>query len=390
MAVYSYGGTSADGVRRTGYIVAATPKMGRRDLEGRGIVAEELSEAKLSGQADAAWRIGFYESLGMLVKAGFPLSKALDFMSGDVEGGARGAIMSLSDSILGGATLAEAMAALAPAMPPFERAALAIADRTGAQGDLLVRLSSFMESERRMRDDIRSALAYPSAVFCFALLLLAVVTFAILPRAGALFPGEDLPSSVRTLRVAAPVAFGAIIVIAALALRARALLSRRAGEGGAAALRLERILLSLPVAKYAAPRLWASRFAGTMAMLLDAGLAPQDAIEPAGEATGSALVAAGAADAAAAVRGGASLSAALGGMRPVSRLLLAWVAVGEKTGSLAEMLHRASERAAAEYGRRLRRALSLLEPALVAAVGTIVLAVALAVIRPMLDLTLQH
>ncbi|MBR3087241.1 MAG: type II secretion system F family protein, partial [Kiritimatiellae bacterium] len=125
-------------------------------------------------------------------------------------------------------------------------------------------------------------------------------------------------------------------------------------------------------------------------MLLDAGLAPQDAIEPAGEATGSSLVAAGASDAAAAVRGGASLSSALGGLYPVSRMLLAWVAVGEKTGSLAEMLHRASDRAAAEYGRRLRRALSLLEPALVAAVGAIVLAVALAVIRPMLDLTLRH
>jgi general secretion pathway protein F len=74
-------------------------------------------------------------------------------------------------------------------------------------------------------------------------------------------------------------------------------------------------------------------------------------------------------------------------MTPIAPLLSAWMSVGEKTGALSEMMERASERLRSEYERLLHRALSFLEPALIAMVGIAVLAVALGVLRPMLDLT---
>lgn len=387
MAVFRYSGTDGGG-RRDGYVEAGSPKEARRILEGQGIVAEDLETPSFGRTATAAWRARFYESLGMLVKSGFPMAGALRFLADDAAGAARGATLSVLDSILGGATLETAMTALSGGLPPFEKAALEIADRTGAQGEMLVRLSAFMESDRRVREKVRSALAYPAAVFCFALLLLGVVAFAILPRAAALFPGEEIPRSVKTLRIAAPVVLGAILAVAALAARFAARLSRRSRRGGADALRDERLLLALPVARRLVPQLWASRYAGTMALLLDAGLAPQAALAPAGSATGSALVAVASETAAEKVRGGASLAEAISLIAPLAPHLSAWIAVGEKTGALAELLRRASDRAADEYEKGLRRALSLLEPALVAAVGVLVLAVALSVLGPMLDLTI--
>ena len=387
MAVYEYSGADAAGNRRSGYVEAESPKAARQALAADGVVAEDVSAPALDGVADFAWRIRFYENLGMLLKGGFPMARALRFLADDAQGRSRGAILAVADAILAGQSLEGAVATVAPALPPFERAALDVAEKTGAQGEMLVRLSSFMEADRRVRENVRSALAYPGAILCFALLLLGVVAFVILPRAAALFPAGAVPASVRALRLAAPVATGAILLLALAGWRFAATLSRRARDGGKAAIRRERLLLSLPVARRLLPQLWASRYAATMSLLLDAGLSPQDAIVASGEATGSALVASLARDAEKAVRGGEPLSRAISGVVPIAPALSAWMAVGEKTGALAEMLSGAADRSRAEYERRLKHFLSLLEPALVAAVGAAVLAVALAVLRPMLDLT---
>lgn len=386
MAVFAYSGTDASGVRRTGFVDAASAKAARQDLSSRGIVAETLSAPELSGVADFGWRTRFYESLGMLLKAGFPIDAALGFLADETSGKAQGAILVALDSIREGKPLDAAIGAISPSLPPFERATLEIADKTGSQGAMLVRLSGFMEADARVREKIRSAMAYPAAVFCFALLLLAVVALGIVPRAAALFPADSIPRSVRILRIAAPVALAALVAATAAVARFFAVLSKRGGNGEKT-VRRESLLLSLPVFRRLVPLLWASRYAGTMSLLLEAGLSPQTAIVPAGTATGSVTVAAQAAETAEAVKGGAPLSKAMAAMAPIAPLLAAWMAVGEKTGALAEMLERAAERLRNEYERLLHRALSFLEPALIAIVGIAVLAVALGVLRPMLDLT---
>ncbi|MBR0056409.1 MAG: type II secretion system F family protein, partial [Kiritimatiellae bacterium] len=183
----------------------------------------------------------------------------------------------------------------------------------------------------------------------------------------------------------APVVLVAFCAAIAAAWRLVASLSHPAPGPGAA--RRDRLLLSLPIARRLLPCLWSSRFAATMSLLLDAGLSPQDSILPAGEATGSPLVASLAQSASASVRQGAPLSQAVASIAPLAKSLSAWFAVGEKTGSLAAMLSSAADRARNDYERALKRVLSLLEPLLVAVVGLAVLAVALAVLRPMLDLT---
>lgn len=386
MAVFAYSATDASGIRRSGFLEAGSAKAARQELASRGIVAESLSAPELSGVANFGWRIRFYESLGMLLKAGFPIDAALRFLAEEATGKAQGAILVILDAIGEGKPLDAAIGAISPSLPPFEHATLCIADKTGSQGAMLVRLSGFMEADARVREKIRSALAYPSAVFCFALLLLAVVALGIVPRAASLFPADSVPRSVRILRVAAPAALAALVAASAAVARFVAVLARRGGDSRKA-VRRESLLLSLPVFRHLIPLLWASRYAGTMSLLLEAGLSPQSAIIPAGAATGSATIAGQASETAEAVKGGSPLSKAAASMASIAPLLSAWMAVGEKTGALAEMLERASERLRGEYERLLHRALSFLEPALIAIVGVAVLAVAIGVLRPMLDLT---
>lgn len=387
MKVLGYSGRDSSGRAARGYVRADDPKGARIALASSGVVAESLFDPDFRKLLDSGWRMRFYENLGMLLNAGFPVDRAFAMLEDDADDESRGAMMAIGENLFAGKRLAESVAAVSGGLPPFELATLEVAERTGAQGEMLARLASFLDSERRIRERVLSSMAYPAAIFMFAMLMLAVMSFGILPRAAALFPSGDIPGSVRLLQRAVPALFAAIACATAAAVLFVARLRRAALNGGAAAMRRERFLLSLPVLRRLLPQLWTSRYAATMALLLEAGVAPQDALAPSGKATGSAIVAAGAANAAAAVAGGTTLGRAIASVTPVGGILAPWMAVGEKTGGLPSMLERASARAGDEFDRMLRRAMGLLEPAMVGAVGLVVLFVALAVVRPMLELT---
>ena len=387
MSVFAYTGRDGEGRRRRGYVEAESAKAARARLRDMGVVAESLDEPSFRGRFTAPARARFYEGAGTLLQAGFGLGEALGLLASESAGDAAGALLSLRARVMDGLPLSQAVPALAPHLPGFERAALRTAEESGAQGEMLARLAAFLDADLAVRDRVRGALVYPCAVLVLALALLALMAFVVLPRAAALFPAGETPASARALIRLAPAALGSLLAIAGFAAAAFAALAARARAGGRAALRYERLLLSLPLARRLLPLLWASRFAGTMGLLVKAGLNPQSAVAAAGAATGSATVAAQAAAAEDDVRGGQSLSQALARLATLAPHLLAWVAVGEKAGALGETLSRASARCRDAYEKTLSRALALLEPTLVAAVGAVVLVVALAVIRPMLELT---
>ncbi len=389
MSIYAYRGRDAEGRRRKGWTEAESPKAARAALAAQGILTESVEEASTAARLSPADRARFYNETGVLLSAGFTLEQALGLLS--AEGDAAEAspfLLSVRDLIRNGASLSRAMVAANPGLPPFERTALETAEESGLQGTMLVSLSQFIESEQVVSDRIKAALAYPAAVLALALGLLSLMVFVILPKATSLFAqfGDSVPAGARLLSTWGPrvILFLLVAVIAGIVgvlhLRSRA----RADED--TAIRISRATLRLPLLRHLLPLLWSQRFSGTMSLLVQAGVAPQSTLAAAGAATGSAWVASLARYAAEEVRNGRPLSAALASIPPVAPHLAEWVRIGESSGSLAKMLDQASARCRQAYEASLTRLLGFLEPALILAVGIVVLVVALAVLRPMLDL----
>jgi len=82
------------------------------------------------------------------------------------------------------------------------------------------------------------------------------------------------------------------------------------------------------------------------------------------------------------VRQGVSLSRALREQRVFPPLLVHLVANGEQSGALAAMLERAAAELEREAERRLTWVAALIQPALIVAMGAIVLVLVLAVMLP--------
>ena len=171
MGLYAYQGRDAAGKRAEGYVEAASPKEARRRLSESGTVAERLSEPDFRTTAGIEWRSRFFNGLGMLLKSGFPIDEALDFLAGEQEGEGRGAVLAVKGRVVAGGSLLSAVSAVSGGLPPFEQAVLDVAEQTGMQGDILVRLSGFLDSARAVREKIRSSLTYPCVILVLAVLL---------------------------------------------------------------------------------------------------------------------------------------------------------------------------------------------------------------------------
>ncbi len=389
MSIYAYRGRGADGRRRSGWIEAASPKEARAALSAKDVLTESIEPARPPSSIPAAARARLYGELGVLLDAGFPLEQAFGLLMGESGGNAGDALLPhLRDLVRNGASLSDALTATVPTLPQFERAALRAAEDAGFQGGMLQALSEFIESERVVAERIRGALTYPLAVLALAAGLLSFMVYVVLPRAMDIFSrvGDALPRSARILAEWGPRGMTLFLALLACGGMAAAWLRARSRTDAATATAIEKVLARLPVAGRTLPLLWTHRLAGTMALLVDAGVAPQSALSVSGAATGSVWIASLAEKAAADVRAGATLSAAAASLGPIAPYLADWMKVGESSGSLGKMLGQASARCRQAYETALSRFLGLLEPALIVAVGAVVLAITVSVLGPMLQL----
>lgn len=386
MSVFSYVGRDARGRRVRGNVAADSPKAVRAALAARGVTAERVDAGARFRPPSAGRRAAFYGELGVLLESGFTLEKALTLLLGD--GGDDPFLLSVREAVRGGMSLSEALSVVVPSLPQYERSTIRASEDAGLQGRMLSSLGGFLEARRKVADNVRSSLAYPSLVFVLAMGMLSLMLYVVLPRAVAMFSrmGSSMPPSATALATWGPRFMTTLLAVVAaggaFALYARS----RSCVDSAFAMRLERVALRVPFLGNALRNLWAHRFAATMSLLVDAGAMPQAALPVAAVATGSALVSSLAADASRDVRGGLSLAAATSSMPPVGPLLSEWIKVGESSGSLSTMLARASDKCRQAFETLLARFLGLLEPALIVVLGVVVLAVAASILHPVLEL----
>ena len=393
MSVYSYEGSDASGVRARGFIEAPGVKEARTALVARGVTPYRLSPAASAARLPAAARADLYRELGALLVAGFPLERALGLLI-DEEGAdlrRAGLLASLRDRVRGGASLSGALEAACPGLPDFEIATLDASGRTGAQGAALDRLAAHLDERRETDARLRAALSYPCFVFCAGLALASLMLFGVVPRAVALLEraGNGVPASAAAMASGGRTFLAALFALLGAGAAAAAFARWRGRRDAAFAARVERLVFLIPVFGRLRARLWSLRFAQTMGMMLQAGETAVAALPLAALSTGSAWIAGEGAAQADRVRNGASLSDAVRAIPPVAPFLAEWIRIGESSGDLQGMLAQAAKRCRMAYDRALARLLGIVEPALILLVGLLVLAVALSVLAPMLDLALH-
>jgi len=202
-AIDTSGGT-VEGTQKAETLGAARAALIEQNLypvridEQRGTLSFELTKEKVKKKE----LMHFTRQLAVFVKAGIPLTEALEIISDETEDVAlRRILTSMLEELRNGGTLTEAARKFPESFPIYYLGILESAELTGKLDETLDNLAGYLEREVETRGKVVAALTYPMVVMVLSVVTVAILAGYVLPQFKPLFAelGADLPLATRML-----------------------------------------------------------------------------------------------------------------------------------------------------------------------------------------------
>ena len=195
MPTFTYQAYTREGKPVRGRTEGLTAKEVRERLLEDDLFAREVKPVK-GGAGTRTFAAGmrsiFYRELGALLRAGLPLDRALRILSDNPELGSGADVLSVvRDEVREGMDLSRSLRAHLPGMREDEAAVVAAGEASGGLAGVALELADHLEEEAGVRDQIRTALVYPSVVAGLAVLVMGVLVGFLLPVYEKLLTGLD-------------------------------------------------------------------------------------------------------------------------------------------------------------------------------------------------------
>ncbi len=404
MPLFRYKAVTSAGEVATGELDAANEAEIVDRLRDRGLLPMQIAAAAPGAtassrrdvaQARRAWFtpkrvtrdqvLAFTRELATLLRAGLPLDRALETLIALASTPPVATLLQgIRDDVRGGKSLSQALDTRREVFTRFYVNIVRAGEAGGALAVVLQRLADTMERNKDLRDNVTSALIYPTIIVCVAVVSVMILLVLVVPQFEQTFAqaGKALP--LPTLIVIVVGTFlrnwwWALVGLAVLFVY----VARRRLRLPQVKRRLDARLLRAPLLGDVLAKVETARFARTLATLLAngvtllAGLAiVKDTVSnlPMSEALEGVI---------ARLREGKGFGRPLAETGLYPRLATQMILVGEESGRLEEMLARVAEVYDREVQQAIKRFLAVLEPALIltlaVTIGLIVFSILLGV-----------
>jgi type IV pilus assembly protein PilC len=331
----------------------------------------------------------FNQQLAALIRAGIPILQAISMLRKRAASSRlRTVLGEVEEAIRGGAALSTAFAAQGAVFPRIYTASILAGERSGALDDVLSRYNAYMRRNVQLRRKIRGALAYPSFLLLASFGMVAFLSVYVVPRMSELFRGLSANSELPTITVIV-VGFSSVIAGNILWLAPVVI-------GGAIAfwfwsrttggrLTIDRTLLKLPLIGNLLVQLSIAQATRSLATLLAGGITLVESWEIAAESITNRELRRKSSAILPMVREGRSFTESLENAGWIPDLALDMIGIGERSGSLREMLDEVSAFYDAESEVRLEQLTTTLEPAILVVMGGVVIMILLAIYLPIIQ-----
>ncbi len=370
----------------------------RLEAEGFRVFAISSAEEGLSsvlsfggskkGKVKAGDFLLFNQQFSALLRAGIPVLQAIGLLktrSGSAN--LRVVLVDVEDKIKNGIPLSDAFEAQG-IFPRIYTASILAGEKSGALDDVLARFVTYLKRSVGISRKLRGALAYPAFLLLAATLMVGFLTFYIVPRMSDLFKGLSANRALPTITVAV-LAFSnavvgniwwllplTIIVIVGLVLWLRTANGK---------LMLHKLLLRIPVAGQLIRNMAASSLARSLSTLLSGGITVPESWDIASQSINNLELRRRSQGVLPMIREGRGFTEALEQANWLPELALDMIGIGEKSGSLREMLDEVATFYDAEAEVRLEQLTTLLEPAILLFMAGIVVIILLAIYLPIIQ-----
>jgi general secretion pathway protein F len=401
MPAFSYEAVDASGDTKKGVVNSDSARAARSDLRAQGLVP--ISVDAIAAQIDEAGRTRrsafgdhlstvelalFTRQLASLLEASLPLEQAFSALLEQAERTyVRDLIASIRSEMMGGASLSDALARHPRDFADIYRALVSSGEQIGQLARVLSRLADYIERRNALVQKIRLAFTYPAIVTVVAFLIVIFLLTYVVPQIVSVFANtkQKLPFlTVVMLGVSDFVRnYGWIVFLAAIGF---GFAWHRALKNPVIKMRWHTWLLNAPMYGRFERSVNTSRFASTLAITTGSGVPILHALQTSRDTLTNVAMRAQVEEATNSVREGVSLARALSAHKHFPPMLIHMIRAGEVTGELPAMLERASNAQAQDLERRAMTMAGLLEPALILAMGVVVLLIVLAVLMPIIEI----
>ena len=316
----------------------------------------------------------FTRELSTLLAAGLPLDRSLSLLANLVEGEEfTKAINNLLEAVRAGKSLAASMGEHPDIYPKLYVNMIRAGEAGGILESVLRHLAEYLERSVALKEDIKSALVYPTILAGAAGLSLTVLFVYVIPRFAVIFKdvGEALPWITKVVLNFSQILsqYGWAILLLLSIGSVAGVYYFRSPEGRA---EWDRQSLRIWLLGDLLRKFETARFARTLSALLRGGVPLLEALGTVQGVVGNRLLARAIGQVQIRVREGKGMSQPLGESGLFPPLALNMIAVGEETGKLEGMLAEVAEHYDQEVKRTTKRLTALLEPALILGMGLVI------------------
>lgn len=402
MTAFRYKAVGADGRRVDGVMDAPDAASVLKQLRTTGhlpISAEPKTRAwRLTGLGTQfrGWRdkprradvTDVTRELATLLNAGIPLDSSLRVLERHAQQPKLKRVLgTVHASVQGGRRLSLALSEHDRLFDPLYVNLVKAGEASGSLAQALDRLAEHRERADSFRSNVVAALTYPAALASVAVISLFVLVAFVIPRFIPLFDdaGAPLPLLTQiTFHIAGFLQhwWWAILGLTAFGIG----VARLRLEQGDNRRKLDRWILTAPLAGELVQGLETVRFARTLETLLRNGLPLLLALKLTQGVQRNRQFVAAIETAVGIVRSGGRLASALAAERAFPSLALELLTIGEESGQLESMLAKTAETFETRVDQKLKRLLTLLEPALILGLGGVIALVIVSILMAMLGL----
>ncbi len=360
---------------------------GKKQKAGRGKAGAAVSSKEL---------MVFTRQLATLIDAGLPLLQSLNVLAKqEPNPNLRATITALSDSVQGGSTFSEALAAYPKLFNKLFVNMVKAGEIGGVLEVVLKRLAEYHEKANKLRSKVVSAMIYPLVILVIAVGILIFLMLSIVPKFKETFASQnmELPAisefvfnfsdncMADSVIPTIPNAFVGLLIIFGIV---AALVAWKRTPKGARS--VDAMLLKLPKLGQLTRVSSVARFSRTFGTLVASGVPILQALIITRDTAGNMIVSDAVMKVHDAVREGESIVTPLSACNVFPPMMISMVDVGEETGRLPEMLIKVAEVYDEEVDNAVTALTAMLEPLMIVFLAVIVGGIVMAMFMPMMEI----
>ena len=392
MATYTYTARSFAGEMRT-----ATMEAPSRDDVIAQLRRQRLNVVKIDEATPKKPKRGHIKmrdiviltrQFSTMINAGLPLVQAMTILADQSQNKVLAEIMrKVVFDVESGNTVADALGKHPQAFSNLYVNMVAAGEAGGILDTILMRLATFMEKNDALIRKVKGAMIYPSVIMAVAGIAVTVLLVFVIPVFENLFTsaGLALPLPTRIVMGASRFLKGYWYIVLG-AIGAAVFMFRRYAATSDGRLKIDKIMLQVPVLGDVLRKSAVSRFTRTLGTLVSSGVSILDGLEITAKTAGNRVVQDAIMESRSSIAGGDTIAAPLKKSGVFPPMVISMISVGEQTGGLDEMLSKIADFYDEEVDAAVSNLLSLLEPVMIVFLGVVVGGMVVSMYLPIFDM----